>query len=70
MSDISLMIFALFFIYLIAIPVMPFILSFIFKPVFGVDFDDDTLKKNKKFTSFLSEKAEEKRKENNNSGPK
>lgn len=70
MSNINLMIFALFFTYLIAIPIMPFILSFIFKPVFGVDFDDDTLKKNEKFTSFLSEKAEEKRKENNNSGPK
>ena len=70
MSNIDLMIYALFFIYLLSIPAIPFVLSFIFKPVFGVDFDDETLNENKKFTSYLSEKAEEKRKETNNNSPK
>jgi hypothetical protein len=67
MSNIDLMIYGLFFSYFIAIPAVPFILSQIFKPVFGVDFDSETLDKNKKFVNYLSEKAEEKRKEIDNS---
>jgi len=70
MSNIDLMIYALFFTYIISIPIIPFILSLIFKPVFGVDFDEATRHKNEKFVSYLSEKAEEKRKENGNSDPK
>lgn len=70
MSNIDLMIYALFFIYFISIPVVPFILSFIFRPVFGVDFGNENLDKNRKFVRYLSEMAKEKRKENNNSGPK
>ena len=70
MDNIDLMIYALFITYFLFIPIFPFIFSFIFKPVFGVDFDDETQDKNKKFVHYMSEKAEEKRKENNNSGPK
>lgn len=50
--------------------VILFVLSLIFKLVFGVDFNDEILDKNRKFVSYLSEKAKEKRKENNNSGPR
>jgi len=70
MRNINLIIYTLFFLYFLAIPVLPFILSLIFKPVFGVSFDEETQKRNEKFTNFLSETAEEKRKENNNSGSK
>ena len=70
MSNINLMIYGLFFTYFVSIPIIPFILSSIFKPVFGVDFDDETQEKNHKFVSYISEKAKEKRKENNNSGPR
>ena len=65
-SNIGLVIYALFFGYFISIPLMPFILSQIFKPVFGLNFDKDTREKNKKFTKYISEQAKENQKENAN----
>ena len=65
-SDIFLVIYTLFFVYFISIPLMPFILSQIFKPVFGIDFDKDTQERNEKFTKYFSEKAKEKKKNDAN----
>ena len=70
MRNINLMIYVLFFLYFLSIPIIPFILSLIFRPVFGVDFDKDTREKNEKFVNFLSDKAKEKRKNNGTSAPK
>ena len=60
-SNIALVIYTLFFVYFISIPLMPFILSQIFKPVFGVDFSNDTQERNEKFAKYFSEKAKEKK---------
>jgi hypothetical protein len=65
-SNIALVIYTLFFVYLISIPIMPFILSQIFKPVFGVDFDKDTRKRNEKFAKYISEQAKEEQKKDAN----
>lgn len=65
-QNLSLVIYVLFFGYFISIPLMPFLLSQIFKPVFGLNFDEDTLERNEKFTKYISEQAKEKQKEEAN----
>ena len=62
-SNIGLIIYALFFGYFISIPLIPFALSQIFKPVFGLKFDEETRKKNERFTKYISDKAKENQKE-------
>jgi hypothetical protein len=60
-QNFALVTYVLFFVYFLSIPLMPFILSQIFKPVFGVDFDKDTQERNEKFAKYFSEKAKEKK---------
>jgi hypothetical protein len=66
-QNIALFIYVIFFLYFLSIPLMPFILSQIFKPVFGVKFDKDTRERNEKFSKYFSEKAKEKKLDDNNS---
>lgn len=69
-QNIALFIYVMFFLYFISIPLMPFILSQIFKPVFGVDFSKDTRERNEKFVEYFSEKAKEKKINDANSNSK
>ncbi|MHA1459736.1 MAG: hypothetical protein ACTSQR_08760, partial [Promethearchaeota archaeon] len=47
------------FLWFMAFPVVPVILSFIIKPQFGVPLDDETQKKQKKYYDFFKKTEEE-----------
>jgi len=62
-SDLGLLIYVIFYAYLILIPLTPFILLYIFKPLFGIKIDEETQKRDEKFLSYLGRIGKEKQKE-------
>ena len=65
-NNITLSLYALFFLYLFSYLIVPLVLSTIFKPVFGIHHDKHSQKKDEKYLKFISEKANEKQKERTN----
>jgi len=64
-ADLGLLIYVIFYLYLLLIPLTPFILLQIFKPLFGIKIDEETQKRDEKFLSYLGRIGKEKQKENN-----
>jgi len=62
-NDLDLQIYVIFYLYLLLIPLTPFILTQIFKPLFGIKIDKETQKKDEKFLSYLGKTGREKQKE-------
>ena len=62
-SDFDLVIYIIFYTYLLLIPLTPFILIQIFKPLFGLKIDKETQEKDEKFLSYLGRAGIEKQKE-------
>ena len=69
-SNIALSLYGLFFLYLLSYLIVPFALLIIFKPVFGIHYDEHSHKRDKKFMRFISEKAKEKQKESSTKNTK
>ncbi len=62
-ADLDLQIYVLFYFYLLLIPLTPFILLYIFKPLFGIKIDEETQKRDEKFLSYLGRIGKERQKE-------
>lgn len=63
-ADLDLQIYVIFYLYLLLIPLTPFILLYIFKPLFGIKIDEETRKKDELFLSYFGRTDKEKQKEN------
>lgn len=63
-TDLDLQIYVIFYLYLLLIPLTPFILVYIFKPLFGIKIDKETQERDEKFLSYLGRTVKEKQKEN------
>lgn len=63
-ADLGLLVYVIFYLYLLLIPLTPFILVYIFKPLFGIKIDEETQKRDEKFLSYLGKIGEERQKEN------
>ena len=59
----DLQIYVIFYLYLLLIPLTPFILIQIFKPLFGIKIDKETQKRDEKFLNYLGKAGREKQKE-------
>ena len=62
-ADLDLQIYVLFYLYLLLIPLTPFIIVYIFKPLFGIKIDEETQKRDEKFLSYFGRTSKEKQKE-------
>ena len=62
-ADLGLMTYVIFYLYLLLIPLSPFILLYIFKPLFGIKSDEETQKRDEKFLSYLGRRGKERHKE-------
>ncbi|MBA7649112.1 hypothetical protein ES703_56906 [subsurface metagenome] len=63
-ADLGLLVYVIFYLYLLLIPLTPFILVYIFKPLFGIKIDEETQKRDEKFLSYLGKIGKERQKEN------
>ena len=63
-ANLDLQIYVIFYLYLSLIPLTPFILVYIFKPLFGIKIDEETQKRDEKFLNYLSKTVKEKQKDN------
>ncbi|MHA1670053.1 MAG: hypothetical protein ACTSV5_05670 [Promethearchaeota archaeon] len=58
-SNINLLVYALFFIHFFLYVIIPVSLIWIFKPVFGLEIDEEDIERDKKFLKYLRKKREE-----------
>lgn len=63
-ADLGLLVYVIFYLYLLLIPLTPFILVYIFKPLFGIKIDEETQKRDEKFLSYLGKIGKERQKKN------
>jgi hypothetical protein len=61
-ADLGLLVYVIFYLYLLLIPLTPFILVYIFKPLFGIKIDEETQKRDEKFLSYLGKIGKERQK--------